>query len=118
MDAETFAALLDDLFSNEPEAGKSVYFFGAPIGPIKIGFTEALARREQMLRARFGTEGCFLAVANGGAKRERAYHLKYEHLRLDGEWFERHPDILAEIDRLNGALICSPRVPVSFMEVM
>lgn len=33
-------------------------------------------------------------------KGERAYHAMFKAHRLHGEWFEPHPDILAEIARL------------------
>jgi hypothetical protein len=57
--------------------------------------------REQMLAARYGADMRFLATCEGGRSRETAYHLKFEHLRQEGEWFSRAPDIFAEIARLS-----------------
>jgi hypothetical protein len=33
--------------------------------------------------------------------REKMYHRRFAHRRLHGEWFERCPEIEAEIERLN-----------------
>jgi hypothetical protein len=34
---------------------------------------------------------------------EGAYHQHFADLRVEGEWFEPHPDIFAEIERLKSA---------------
>lgn len=41
------------------------------------------------------------AATPGERKQERAYHKHFSEHRLHGEWFEPHPDIMAEIERLN-----------------
>lgn len=42
-----------------------------------------------------------LALRCGGRDVEQAYHHQFSEHRLHGEWFKPHPDILAEIERLN-----------------
>nr|WP_144036753.1 GIY-YIG nuclease family protein [Sphingopyxis witflariensis] len=42
-----------------------------------------------------------LASGWGTLKDERILHDRFAAHRLHGEWFERHPDILAEVERLS-----------------
>lgn len=42
-----------------------------------------------------------LALRNGAKAREVAYHEQFSEHRLHGEWFERCPEIEAEIARLS-----------------
>lgn len=77
------------------------YFAAAEDGPIKIGSSRQPNRRVYDLRR--DTPGLkLLARATGGAERESYYHRLFEEHCVGGEWFERHPDILAEIERLSG----------------
>lgn len=78
-----------------------VYFIGYGDGPVKIGFTTDLGQRVQSLQT-----GCpytieVLASFDGTPGHEWDYHERFKKERLRGEWFNRTPEILAEIARLN-----------------
>jgi len=83
------------------ELGRTVYFVGAKDGPIKIGVANNAVNRLKSLQAASPATLSILAQTVGGQPREREYHRQFAAHRLHGEWFERHPDILAEIDRLS-----------------
>lgn len=77
-----------------------VYFIGTDTGPIKIGMScDPDGRCREM---RVGSPGDLrvLATAPGGRALEKRYHARFGYARIRGEWFDRHPDLLAEIDRL------------------
>ncbi len=46
-----------------------------------------------------------LAKTEGSRTQERAYHARFAAIRLHGEWFERTPEIEAEIERLKLAAL-------------
>jgi len=77
-----------------------VYFIASDAGPIKIGMATDPAKRLYALQTSHHDRLSILAVCDGGRAQEMAYHRKYARHRLSGEWFSRHPDILAEIARL------------------
>ena len=77
------------------------YFIGASEGPVKIGYSVDVEGRLRVMRAHSPLPLGILATAPGGISRECAYHFQFAAHRLHGEWFERHPDILAEIARLS-----------------
>jgi len=80
-----------------------VYFFGNSKRRIKIGHTTNPEVRLRTLRYQFGLpcQG-FLATVPGGQDLEASYHERFDEHRLGRqEWFSPHPDILAEIERLN-----------------
>lgn len=87
--------------ADRSDCGKLCYFAADPCGLIKIGYTEDMASRLRKLRAAHSPELSIVATATGGIEREAAYHFQFAAHRLHGEWFAPHPDILAEIDRLN-----------------
>ena len=76
------------------------YFIGAETGPVKIGQTTDIRRRLSALQVASPVRLTLLAVCRGGCQ-ERMYHSQFAHSRLHGEWFERTPEIEAEIARLN-----------------
>lgn len=80
---------------------KFVYFIGSPGGPIKIGFATNPPVRLQEIQVGSPVELTILCLAEGGSKLEKTYHAKFAQHRLIGEWFSPHPDILAEVNRLN-----------------
>jgi len=87
------------------------YFMGGDEGPIKIGYSTQLAQRLSCIRNQNGLLRIrLLAKLTGGRERESYYHHKFKEHRFSGEWFERHPDILAEIDRLNTPSTLARRV--------
>jgi hypothetical protein len=62
---------------------------------IKIGFSKDPKRRAGEIS---GAE--LLAKEPGGAGREGELHLRFQHLRVGGEWFEPGPDLIAYINAL------------------
>lgn len=80
------------------------YFVGADHGPIKIGHTRNLAARIETIQWGYPYKVDVLAVAPGGQATEAAYHKRFFRHRLNREWFERAPEIVAEIARLRGEM--------------
>lgn len=76
------------------------YFIGGDVGAIKIGRSVNPEKRLKEFQAGSPIVLRILATRQG-AQREPMYHRHFKAHRLHGEWFDRHPDILAEIDRLN-----------------
>jgi hypothetical protein len=99
-DFDAHIAWLHELAAKSKSHGKC-YFIGADDGAIKIGFSIDPARRLRDIQACSPIVVDILAVREGGEAREAAYHVQFAEHRLHGEWFARHPDILAEIARLN-----------------
>lgn len=83
-----------------PKVG-TIYFIGPEAGPIKIGFASRLEFRLRDLQLANALPLIVHASVEGSPKLERDYHRWFAAHRLHGEWFEPHPDILAEIERLN-----------------
>jgi hypothetical protein len=77
-----------------------VYFIGSTSGPIKIGIAVRPEERLSTLQTGHHERLELLATCPGGQKQERAYHKQFAARRLNGEWFERCPEIEAEIERL------------------
>jgi hypothetical protein len=85
-----------------PPEGHIVYFVGGKTGPVKIGFTQQ-PMRERLKCIQNGSpiKLHVLATLNCTRINERLYHKRFAAFRLHGEWFERCPEIEAEIARLN-----------------
>jgi hypothetical protein len=79
-----------------------IYFIGGDTGAIKIGAAIDPLRRLAGLQCGSPIELRILAQGPGSPRDERILHERFAPFRLHGEWFERSPEILAEIDRLNG----------------
>jgi hypothetical protein len=80
---------------------RKVYFIGCDTGPIKIGVSKNPEKRCRDMTIGAPDEYRVLATVIGGHELERAYHERFEFAHLRGEWFERRPEIEAEIERLN-----------------
>jgi hypothetical protein len=76
------------------------YFIQAHCGSIKIGRARNVEYRLKELQCANPHKLTLLAVALDGG-REAEYHRRFAPHRTLGEWFEPHPDILAEIERLS-----------------
>lgn len=87
--------------NRELPEGELVYFIEGAPGFVKIGYTNALAKRIRALQCGCPMEIDLLAYARGGPRLEREYHRRFAHWRAAGEWFKLSPEIKAEIDRLN-----------------
>lgn len=82
--------------------GPVVYFIEGAENAIKIGFTKQPVRsRIKSIQNGSPVRLRLLACCSGSVGLERDYHRHFAAHRLHGEWFSPHPDILAEIDRLN-----------------
>lgn len=79
----------------------TVYFIGIePDGPIKIGTAINVKERLCTLQTAVPMPLSILATCEGGRAKEREYHSRFAHARMRGEWFERVPDLLAELSGL------------------
>jgi len=78
-----------------------IYFIGADDGPIKIGISASPKSRLTALQTASPFRLRLLAIRVGDVLTERDYHRRFAAHRLHGEWFERAPELLAEIERLN-----------------
>lgn len=82
------------------QVGRLVYFIAAEHGPIKIGSALTPETRLRELQTASPYALGILAIARGGYEQERRYHQMFAGRRLMGEWFERCPEIEAEIASL------------------
>lgn len=70
---------------------------------IKIGFTAGkIEDRLSALQTAHPYKLQVLAPSCGNREHEKALHARFASLRLEGEWFEPHPDLLAFISVLPG----------------
>jgi excisionase family DNA binding protein len=79
---------------------QQVYFIGGETGPVKIGKAMNPEGRLRDLQCGYPFELKILALVEGSTGVEQGYHRQFAHCRLNGEWFERTPEIEAEIARL------------------
>ncbi len=99
---EAREAAIAEMVSREmPIVPQKVYFIASESGPIKIGIAVNPINRLKGLQTGHHEKLSLLATCDGGGEQERAYHAQFATCRLHGEWFERHPEILAEIERLS-----------------
>lgn len=80
----------------------TLYIIGGTSGPVKIGYTTDLSKRFAAIQAHSPIKLSVLASVDGrGSELETIYHHRFAEHRLHGEWFERCPEIEAEIERLS-----------------
>lgn len=79
----------------------TVYFIGSTDGPIKIGIALDVSKRLKGLQTSHPSKLAVLATTAGGREQEKAYHCQFADSRMAGEWFERTPELLGEIERLS-----------------
>ena len=87
--------------ADEDEGVAKCYFIGGEEGPVKIGYSIDAKSRLRAIQLYSPIKLQILALASGGIARESAYHFQFREARLHGEWFERTPEIIAEIERLS-----------------
>lgn len=95
------AANYDAWADAEPRPDATVYFIGAEDGPVKIGIATCVRKRLSGLQTSNPNKLHILATCPGGRARELEYHAQFAASRMSGEWFERTPELLAEITRLS-----------------
>jgi hypothetical protein len=78
-----------------------VYFIGRLDTAIKVGVAINVKSRFHAIQSCCPIQLSILATTGGSYKLEKEYHRRFAAHRLHGEWFAPHPEILAEIDRLN-----------------
>lgn len=78
-----------------------VYFIQAgDCGPIKIGFTNKVRRRLQMLQTGANTPLHLRKSTGGGAALERRLHRELDAHRLQGEWFSPSAAVIERMEAL------------------
>lgn len=80
------------------QRARFVYYVKRPDGAIKIGTTWNIKSRMQTFLNVSPVE--LLAIHSGGQPAEAALHRRFRALRLDGEWFQPGPDLLAHIQHV------------------
>lgn len=80
---------------------RHIYFMGGDEGPIKIGLAADPQKRLASIQLTCPFEIRVLALAHGNRTDELGYHRRFAAHKVRGEWFERCPEIEAEIARLN-----------------
>ena len=86
--------------AHEDHSGSVVYFIAAYRGLVKIGVARDVQKRLRALQTGSGVALTLLATVPGSYALERHYHDRFAAFRRHGEWFERHPTLMAEIARL------------------
>lgn len=92
-----------DRFKINPELSTSgsVYLVHAKKAEaVKIGFSESPRARISDIQTACPEILDVLAVIPGGALAERKLHVRYDYLRLHGEWFRAAPELLKCAARL------------------
>ncbi len=78
-----------------------VYFVrSGEAGPIKIGWAVSVRKRLALLQTGNPETLRVLAVAPGDAELEALLHLRFDALRVRGEWFRPGPELLATAQRM------------------
>jgi hypothetical protein len=67
--------------------------------PIKIGYSKDIKGRIKELQTSVPWPLEVLATTTGDLSREIWLHGKFAHLRMQGEWFRREPDLVAYIEQ-------------------
>lgn len=72
--------------------------------PIKIGYASSSVKfRLATLQTSMPFQLKVLATTRGSLGTEAAYHRRFSHLQMRGEWFQRSVDLMEEILRLRNS---------------
>ncbi len=84
----------------------TIYFIRAEATQeIKIGFTGGdVSKRIAALQTGHPRKLSLITTVPGFFGYEKALHKRFDHIRLNGEWFEPHPDLLTFIDSIQNIL--------------
>lgn len=83
-----------------PQRKGFVYFVREENGPIKIGWGQNPQRRMAGMQTGNPRRLVLLGCMPATRKEERQLHARFADLRLAGEWFQPHEDILAFVETL------------------
>lgn len=76
----------------------NVYIFqNLRTGDVKIGFTSDINARISGIKSGAGADIALIRVMGGGRETERWMHKRFAHLRISGEWFSYHDDMLSVV---------------------
>lgn len=67
------------------------------MGPVKIGQTATVNRRLDQISSGLWEDLHLLRLFDGGAATEAALHRRFAHLRIRGEWFHFHSDMMGDV---------------------
>jgi hypothetical protein len=101
---ETFASdwkAAEKAWRDEQREGFGDLYFVSAGAAIKIGRTTNFPNRLRFIQGHNHEKVECLGLFEGQGWRERRLHRRFADMRLRGEWFERCPEILAEIKRLS-----------------
>lgn len=95
-----------------------VYFIRAESGgPIKIGFTDDVAKRLSSMQSNHPDNLVLLATTEGSSDEEKSLHARFRHLRTRGEWFNPGDDLISYINELRDVTNRDPSHAVTRHEV-
>jgi hypothetical protein len=78
-----------------------VYFVQGEFGGgIKIGYSKTPESRLKQLQTSYPDTLKILVLVPGSNKDEKSYHRKFEHIKLNGEWFKPEKELIDEIEIL------------------
>jgi hypothetical protein len=90
---------LTSVLRAKPFSGQWVYFIGLPgKGHIKIGFTSNVGARLAHFKKTLGLVMRQLLMLEGGRNLEKLLLELFHEFRIEGEWFEPAPQLLAFIE--------------------
>jgi Meiotically up-regulated gene 113 len=78
---------------------------------IKIGFTTNLPKRLMALKTGAAHKLTVLGAVDGDRSLEQSLHRQLSAHRVEGEWFKRHPEVVATIEKLIAQLPPAPEPP-------
>lgn len=94
--ASCFPAVLK---AYKPRRYGFVYFIQAEHGgPVKIGYSESIGKRLEQLQTSSPYRLRVIGRMRGGRTREKELHERFEHSRLNGEWFDLTDELQQLID--------------------
>lgn len=94
----TTIADLNACFSKDVKTPQGIVYFATTWEqenfPIKIGTTVSQGARFRALQNALPWRLEVLTTIDGGVKKEAELHRRFSNFRLEGEWFERHKDLM------------------------
>lgn len=82
------------------EKPESYVYFISSGSAIKIGMSACPESRLTSLQTANSNQLKLLKVVKGGSQKEQSFHREFQHLRLEGEWFQHSQEILQFIESL------------------